>query len=455
MKWKVVVKGDKPSEETVRILTEHTGQTLDSILLTFSSSEEVEFNGFSEGEAQKIADSLKRDSSIKCTILPDTEQKDQAIDLFRVLLVNYRPGYRTRLRRRLQELTRLPQEQIVLWLSKMPFVLSKGIDKDAAKTIKRSITEAGGIVRIETDSMLGERPVRSRRSNAVFRTSSDQTGSASEQEEDPSDILFKRQPAEDALPPVIDLPETFTAGPPPLDEFEDSYGKVVMHPPARFALGLPSVSLDGRFRETPPVLPDISSDSIPEAFEFSPPVIGTGELPPVVGNEGLALFAAGPAPEIVIPFAPPSSIATDLLLPSIIGAEAASLPADLNVHAACGKKNKMQKGKLTASDRTCTDQASEQTALKLFLCPPALNDEDTVAEALREVLGVSLRKSWDLLRKPHSLIETCSDQRRAIRTVRKLESRGVTVALSRGDIPAGVPVGGSADCFTVWLSRNG
>jgi ribosomal protein L7/L12 len=439
MKWKAVVQGDKPSEETIRVLTERTGKLPDKTLLAFSREEEIVCNGLSEGEAQKIADSLRRDPGVKCRILPDSKEKTEYTTLFRVLLVNYRSGYRTRLRRRLQELTHLPQEQIVIWLSRMPFVLSKGIDSDTAKRIKKSITEAGGIVRIETESMLQDSISNRHKSNAVFRTHGIRANENTISDSDTStgDVLIKerKNTVEDdsRIPPVSGLPEKYTVGPPPLDEFENSYGRVVMHPPARYAAGLPSKSLDGRFCETPPVLPDVSSRSIPESVEFSPPEIVKGNLPPLVGRKEQGSLARGPMPDIVIPYPPPGSISQDLLLPLVIGASSASL--------------------LTNGNDIPT--VSEDVVFKLFLCPPAPNDEDIVAEALRDVIGVSLRKSWDILRKPPALLETCVDHKRAIKLAHELESRGVTVSLTRGSYSMEMTQADSGEGFQAWLSKNG
>ena len=95
MKWKVIVQGDKPSADSAHILTECTCLPLDEILMALGHEDDIVCNGLSEGEAQKIADSLRRDPGIQCRILPDHEEETQPVPLFRVLLVNYRPGYRT------------------------------------------------------------------------------------------------------------------------------------------------------------------------------------------------------------------------------------------------------------------------------------------------------------------------------------------------------------------------
>lgn len=465
MKWKAVVKADKPSEETVRVLTERTGQLPDETPLAFSREEEIIFNGLSEGEAQKIADSLRRDPGVECRILPDSEEVVQSATLFRVLLVNYRSGYRTRLRRRLQELTHLPQEQIVLWLSRMPFALSKGIDSETAKRIKKSIMEAGGIVRIETESILQESFSARQRSNAVFKTrgAHDMRVNANvvtDSDKSPGDVLIieQKDAAEEEdfqVPPVNGLPEKYTVGPPPLDEFEDSYGRVVMHPPEKHAVGLPAKVLEGGFRETPPILPDISRSNIPESVAFSPPEIVGGDLPPLVGSKEQDSLADGPLPDIVIPYPPLSSISEDILLPQVIGTHSPYLFSDGSETTVYERDNSCDETIRWQSDENDESNITQGVVLKLFLCPPAPDDENEVAEALRDIIGVSHRESWNLLRKSPALLETCVDHRRAIKLVHELESRGVTVSLTRGRFSIGMNQSGSGEGFQAWLSKNG
>lgn len=460
MKWKVIVQGDKPSVESVNVLTEHTGLLLDKILMAFSHEDEVVCNGLSEGEAQKIADSLRRDPGIHCRILPDHEEEVPPVPLFRVLLVNYRPGYRTRLRRRLQILTHLPQEQIVLWLSRMPIVLSKGITSETAKRIKKSMTESGGIVRIEAESLLQESVSPRRRSNVVFRTREHTTDS----DNNLSDSLFGNQigTTDDdvcPIPPVSGLPEEYSIGPPPTDEFETSSGKVFLQPPARFTVGLPSKTLEGGFLETPPVLPDVSNRSIPETFEFSPPEVVNGDAPPVVGRDSVT---CGPPPDIVILYPPSGSIFQHLLLPPVLeGSRKGPFSTENDSPDGAGTDNGPESDIDSIRDGSaCSntdeyEESNEDAVLKLFLCTPASEDEDRIAEALREVLGISLRESWDLLGKTPALLETCVDHKRAIKIAHELDSLGVTVSLTRGNMTAGAPSMAAGEGFQAWLKKNG
>ena len=444
MKWKVVVQGDKPSVESARVLTERTGLPLDEILTALGHEDDIVCNGLAEGEAQKVADSLRRDPGIQCRILPDKEDEIQPVPLFRVLLVNYRPGYRTRLRRRLQDLTHLPQEQIVQWLSRMPIALSRGINSETAKRIKRSITESGGIVRIEAESLQQESISPRRRSNAIFRTRE----IAPDSDESFSGLLFGVQTGTtddevSLIPPVLDLPEQYSIGPPPTDEFETSSGRVFLQPPARFTVGLPSKSLEGGFLETPPVLPDVSNSSIPEIFEFSVPEVVSGDLPPVVGSESII---SGPSPDIVFGYPPPGSIFQHLLLPPVLK-EFCEDP----LSSGNDEPDEVDYPEKEPE----SGESNENEVLKLFLCTPSPDDEDRIAEALREVLGVSLRESWDLLRKTPALIETSLDHRRVIRIAHELDSLGVTVSITRGNLAEVLPSVDSRAGFQAWLSKNG
>ncbi|MEN8207936.1 MAG: hypothetical protein ABFR50_01670 [Candidatus Fermentibacteria bacterium] len=442
MKWKVIVQGDKPSVESARILTECTGLVLDDIMMALSSEEDIVCNGLAEADAQKIADDLKRDPGVQCRVLPDQEEEIQPVPLFKVLLVNYRPGYRTRLRRRLQELTHLPQEQIVQWLSRMPIALSKGIDSETAKRIKRSITESGGIVRIETDSLPQESVSRRRKSNAVFRTRK----SAPDSEASFTDLLFGSQTSthdEDVslIPPVIDLPEQYSIGPPPTDEYETSGGRVFLQPPARFSAGFPAISLGGGFLETPPVLPDVSNNSIPDIFEFAAPEVAGADSPPVVGS---ASFLSGSPPDIVLLYPPSCTIFQHLLLPPVLEESSEDTFRSRDDSSAETTKNEPGSG-----------ESDENTGLKLVLCTPSSHDEDRNAEALCEVLGLSLRESWDLLKQTPVLIETCLDRKKAIRMAHELNSLGVTVSITRGNQAEVLPSVRSGEGIQAWLSKNG
>lgn len=447
MKWKVEVRGSNPTERSVRVLTEHSGSPLDEVLMAFSSAGKVTCRGLSENEAQETADSLRRDPGLECRVLPDSSPAGDKEPAFRVILVNYRPGFRTRLRRRLQELTRLPQDQIILWLSKMPFALSKNVSSEIAMRIKNSISEAGGIVRIEREGG-GERPpVSSRKTGVIFRTG------ARHEEDDGVGEIFKRENKKDAPEPAssyppVSIPENYAQGPPPLDKFETGSGVMVLFPPSRFTPGTPAVTHSEGNGVEPPVLPEADGEE-PLVLEFAPPERESGSLPPVVGSEEMSAWTDEPSPPVALLYPPPASVPAERLLPPLISR---SEPAGLQ-------------------DRTVSESAESETdpfentdlfrnrlsntgiPVRLFLCQPAPDDEDTVARALREILGVSLRESWDFLRKSPALLKTFARESDAVRTAHRLEEKGVTVSLTRGDAVSSVSsVAGEG--FKAWLQKD-
>lgn len=452
MNWKVEVVGDSPSEVSVSVLAQRTGLTLDSILMAFSRGEKVVCGNLSESEAQALADRLKRDPGVTCRVLPDSDSGPSPVQLFRVLLVNYRPGYRTRLRRRLQELTRLPQEQIINWLSRMPFVLSGGVDSETARKIKRSVTEAGGIVRIETETPFQESLTARRKSNAVFSA-----GHVSAAEEaDASDALFRREPRAEVemveeAPPVVGLPEGHSFEPPPLDSFETDSGTIIMRPPSKYTPGEPEAFIREDFRRVPPVLPEKGPAALPQVLEFSPPDAPPAVPPPVVGSREHSGWADEPAPEVVILHPPPARFDTGMLLPPVLddGNYEDEDPDDETFLS-----NLFRSSSRNEADEPAEYDIREEGSLKLFLCRPSSGDEERVAKALRDVMGISLGESRELMRRAPVLLREYSDHTGAILTVHQLESRGVTVSLDRrGPEPDRGPTG--SEGFRAWLARNG
>ena len=299
-------------------------------------------------------------------------------------------------------------------------------------------------MRIEAESLQQESISPRRRSNAIFRTRE----IAPDSDTSFSGLLFGVQTdtTDDnvsLIPPVLDLPEQYSIGPPPTDEFETAGGRVFLQPPARFTVGLPAKSLEGGFLETPPVLPDISNSSIPEIFEFSVPEVLSGDLPPVVGSDSII---SGPSPDIVFMYPPPGRIFQHLLLPPVL--------KEFREDLLSSEGDEPDEVDHPEKDPESGEQ-KENEVLKLILCTPSPDDEDRIAEALREVLGVSLRESWDLLKKTPALLATCLDHRRAIRIAHELNSLGVTVSITRGNLTEELPSVDSSAGFQAWLSKNG
>jgi hypothetical protein len=351
----------------------------------------------------------------------------------------------------------------------MPFALSKGVDSETAKRIRKSVTEAGGIVRIETETPFQESLSDRRKSTVVFRPGPS-TG-----EEDASDSLFRKEKPKEPVssseaPPVTGLPEGYQAEPPPLDMIETDGGVVVMHPPVRFTPGIPRVSHREEYGLEPPVLPDLSREEVPQVLEFQPPEAPSTDPPPVVGTREHALWADEPSPEVTCFFPPQARIDPDRLLPPVLVRE--EVPAE---DLFGGPETRSGTDGSPAGEPVA--RASEELAveiieaslkkalgrnggrsggpLRLFLCRPAPEDEDTVAEALRDVMGVSMRESWDLLRKAPALLKEYIDHTSAILTVHQLESRGVTVSLNRAGNVEATHTNGDDGGFRAWLTKNG
>lgn len=451
MNWKVEVVGDSPSEASVHVLARRTDLPLDSILMAFSRDEKVVCGGLSESKAQALADRLKRDPGVTCRVLPDSDASPSPVQLFRVLLVNYRPGYRTRLRRRLQELTRLPQEQIIHWISRMPFVLSRGVDGETARKIKKSVTEAGGIVRIETETPFQESLSARRKSNAVF--SAGRTAAA--EEADASDELFRREPKAapegEEVPPVAELPEDHFFEPPPLDSFETDGGTIVMRPPSRYTPGAPAAFIREDFRRVPPVLPEQDPGAMPRVLEFSPPEAPPADPPPVVGSREHSVWADEPAPDVVLLYPPRGRFDTAMLLPPVLDAGSGE---DEDQDDETFLSNLFRSSTRIADNGPPEDDIMEDGSLKLFLCRPSSGDADRVARALQDIMGISPGESRKLMRNAPVLLREYPSHARAILTVHQLESKGVTVFLDRRN-PEPVSPPTDSRGFRAWLASNG
>ncbi len=150
MNWKVTLSGSKPSKKVIEILIELTDMERTEVLLALKKGSLVAGSGLSKVRAENLAASLSKHRSIKSTVLPADDADAHTVS-FRVVLVECEVGKRSRLRRTLQELAGIHHEQAVLWLSRIPFVIRKNVDNNTARQIKRTITDAGGIVRIEPE----------------------------------------------------------------------------------------------------------------------------------------------------------------------------------------------------------------------------------------------------------------------------------------------------------------
>jgi len=150
MRWKVVARADNPDQQILSTLEELTGLGRGEVLLALRKNGLTAGDGLTEERASALSSSLSG-FGLDCTVLPspDRQAGRPEASLFRVVLTGYRPGSRARLRERLEKLSGLPPEQVVLWLAKIPFVLKDGIDHETARRIRRALSESGGIVELK------------------------------------------------------------------------------------------------------------------------------------------------------------------------------------------------------------------------------------------------------------------------------------------------------------------
>lgn len=483
MRWKVVVGGSKPSRETVRLIAEMTSLLHDEILLSLEDGNLIAGSSLSESEAQKLADHLCRDTTLKCRVLPEKDPSSTSEPSFRVLLVDFRPGYRTRLRRRLQKLTGLSNEQIVIWLSRMPFSLASGVDGDAARQIRKKITEAGGIVRIDPEPATGDRVQLRTRSTAVFQQPAEDRHMRKIEEPVPSSIeaaeqTEKTEPEKESpSPPITGLPSGFSADPPPLDEIDTAYGRVMRSPPLKFLPGQPSPSLrNGFFKSVPPVLKS-ADESVPSAIVFDLPASLFEIIPDVIGRKDESDPSKSSIPAIVIAFPPASSISRKMLLPPLIDDSKSDDNAHIGNEApppieswkddTHGFQGSIQSDRASVtSDSLSSDQFLKEQAVnssaaapklpfRLFLYSPPLRSEKDVANALSEVLGLSLDKSLKMLEESPSHLGNNWTDEKAVEIAHQLEKRGVTISLVRKLSVQSTSSGNTRNGFRAWLTSNG
>lgn len=151
MSWRVLVRAENPPPGTLATLEELTGLGRGEVLLALRRTGLSVGDDFDEPRARALARTLG-ELGLSCSVSQAALPEASA---FRVVLTGFKPGHRARLRETLQKLSGLPPEQIVVWLSKIPFVLKDSVDHETARRIKRALVEAGGMVDL--------RPVQSAR----------------------------------------------------------------------------------------------------------------------------------------------------------------------------------------------------------------------------------------------------------------------------------------------------
>lgn len=275
MSWKVLVRAENPSPGTLATLEELTGLGRGEVLLALRRSGLTVGEDFDEERARALSRTLG-DLGLSCSASPSgTPETTQ----FRVVLTGFRPGYRARLRETLQKLSGLPPEQIVVWLSRIPFVLRDSVDHETARRIKRLLVEAGGMV-----------DLRQARENQVQQADESPTAAAggpaspgpdpspaipapapgSRQAAAPPADASSREPEAVSVPlsdPSCDIPPDLVTAQPPLLPESRKPGQA---PPAL------CFRWPGRSPQEPPVVPS------PEDLQRIPP--SSCDTPPVLSG---------------------------------------------------------------------------------------------------------------------------------------------------------------------------
>ncbi|MBD3369396.1 hypothetical protein GF402_03420 [Candidatus Fermentibacteria bacterium] len=282
MHWKVVVKAENPSRRALDTLGEITGLSRSEALLALRKGELVAGDRFAKSRAENLARSLREDLGLDATAEQVEDRSSESRSpLFRVVLAGYRPGYRARVREKLERLSNLPPEQVVLWLSKIPFVLRDNVDHQTARSIKRIMTEAGAIVDfgpsgvgeegkpITVGPTITTRPGPTVRNEPAVKT------------EEPTE----EEPEAPPVPPMVsEGPGAYRSVPPPVLNF--------LPPPEPDVEAPPLVEFEPERSEPPPRM---SYRSPPRELSL-PPVLGPTEVcsgaPPMllvtepVGDDG-------------------------------------------------------------------------------------------------------------------------------------------------------------------------
>jgi ribosomal protein L7/L12 len=273
MLWRVVVSGDEPDEQAVSALCELTGLGRGEVVLSLRRGDLIAGTGFKLERARELALKLGSDFKLAARVVPLTEDAStSAQQYFKVVLTGYRPGSRARLRGQLEKLSGLPPEQVALWLSKIPFVLRRGVDHDTARLIKRRIQSGGGLAELRPDTPSpsrtggGHSPSPPAPSAAKV-TATGPTSVVSTLAESQS-VSGPPPPETTEIPPVI---------------VKASKGSRTGATPHVFSFSPPPRAEDFDF--DPPQKPVFRSEP-PHCFEFLPPEVESGAVPPLLGPVG-------------------------------------------------------------------------------------------------------------------------------------------------------------------------
>lgn len=373
MSWRVVVRGDSPRGDSIVVLCNLTGLTMSEVQLALLKDGVVVGDGLSEPRARELADSIQKDSSLDC-LIEHSVTVGESPATFRVVLTGYRPGSRARLRRTVQKMSGLPFEQVIVWFSRIPFVLRENARHSTAMAIRRALTEAGGLVDLQPES-----------SATIV-------------------LPGKMEPAAVDSPPEVETHLAEDPEPVPVatveavavTDIDDSDFPVPSNGIAEFPI--------------PPVIALLDEQTPRQDGIDRPPVIRFTEpgrtpvVPPIFG----AADDVEEGEPYVIEFIEPST--------AILNAPA--LP---------------------------------HNTMKLFLCDPAEEDRDNVAEVLARICDFPKQTSAGLMASCPTWIASFYDTRRASRFSTELAKMGVTVVMAR-NMPEFTHTGEAAGSLLEWLS---
>jgi hypothetical protein len=513
MEWKVVAQGGSPSAASVDALTGLTGLHRDEVVLALSRGRLVAASGLSEDRAQELGDRLSRDQGIACRILPDSDERPSG-PRFNVLLSGFAPGYRTRLRRKLQELTGLPPEQVVAWLSRVPFALSRNVDGETARRIRNQVTAAGGVVTVEAEKRSG--PAASRPDvSAVFPCGSSPTFQGSPSPGTTPPDAPTRPAASMPLKPGEPNPDEESGDPPVI---EPGNGRRLSPPPRSFSA---SAESDRPRRSPPPVFiigspPAMASALLPprpksvrgiepvapHEFLFSSPSSRLPGTPRIVGERSEECPITGPSPEVVLLHPPSGAIPAWMLLPPLIESSPDSRGGELEeggeepphvirrvLPEAIQPVQPTEDlpGPPPEPEAACPDPAEAPllpfeegpppmngifpgpdpapspgretpprlASFNLYVCSPSTGSRDRVESALMDVLGLPRGTVTDLLERCPAWLAGFRSIEKAAEVQSLLERKGVTVASTR-DLLTTPDLGrsSSAKGFHSWLTAD-
>ncbi|MDM7993430.1 MAG: hypothetical protein QUS11_08960 [Candidatus Fermentibacter sp.] len=288
MSWKVLVRAENPSPGTLATLEELTGLGRGEVLLALRRTGLVVGEDFDEERARALSRTLG-DLGLSCSVSPSAIPEATQ---FRVVLTGFRPGYRARLRETLQKLSGLPPEQIVVWLSRIPFVLKDSVDHETARQIKRILVEAGGMVDLRQTRENPAQPPAGRPAAApASQAAPEQHPAHSIQETDPA-APRPAVPPDACSPPPEPAGASASPGDPPVDPPPcPAQDEPPLLPESRMPGQAPPALCfrwPGRSPQEPPVIPTPEDlQRIPQSSCDTPPVLSR---PPSARSGSLSVY---------------------------------------------------------------------------------------------------------------------------------------------------------------------